>query len=96
MLITDKRRPGMLAKADAIIVTRSCFERLMRLQPTALVIPVSFTIEQQSIDFMRSRVHGSNNRAAFTIFRPVLRSVWLDARCRSRTENHPRSVLPVF
>jgi len=58
VLIADERLPGMLAKADAIIVTRSCFERLMRLQPTAPVIPVSFTIEQQSIDFVRSRVLG--------------------------------------
>jgi DNA-binding transcriptional regulator YhcF (GntR family) len=56
MLITDERLPGMLGKADAIVVTRSCFERLMHLQPLAPVIPVSFTIEQQSIDFVRSRV----------------------------------------
>jgi DNA-binding transcriptional regulator YhcF (GntR family) len=56
MLITDERLPGMLGKADAIIATGSCYKRLMRLQPLAPVIPVSFTIEQQSIDFVRSRV----------------------------------------
>src|SRR6266508_5062406 len=58
MLIADERLSGMLGKADAIVVTRSCFERLMQLQPLAPVIPVSFTIEQQSIDLVRSRVLG--------------------------------------
>ncbi|HEX5689473.1 MAG TPA: GntR family transcriptional regulator [Roseiflexaceae bacterium] len=58
MLIGDERLPGMLAKADAIVVTRSCFDRLMGMQPPVPVIPVSFTIEQQSIDFVRSRVLG--------------------------------------
>jgi DNA-binding transcriptional regulator YhcF (GntR family) len=56
MLISDEQLPSMLGKADAIIVTGSCLERLMRLQPLAPVIPVSFTIEQQSIDFVRTRV----------------------------------------
>lgn len=56
MLITDERLPSILGKADAIIVTRSCHDRLMSLQPQVPVIPVSFTIEQQSIDFVRSRV----------------------------------------
>jgi DNA-binding transcriptional regulator YhcF (GntR family) len=58
MLFTDERLPSMLGKADAIIVTRSCHDRLMHLQPQVPVIPVSFTIEQQSIDFVRSRVLG--------------------------------------
>ncbi len=58
MLFSDERLPSMLGKADAIIVTRSCHDRLMRLQPQVPVIPVSFTIEQQSIDFVRSRVLG--------------------------------------
>jgi DNA-binding transcriptional regulator YhcF (GntR family) len=56
MLITDERLPGMLGKADAIVVTGSCYERLIEQQPQAPVISVSFTIEQQSIDFVRSRV----------------------------------------
>jgi DNA-binding transcriptional regulator YhcF (GntR family) len=58
MLITDERLPSMLGKADAIIVTGSCYERLIGLQPQVPVISVSFTIEQQSIDFVRSRVLG--------------------------------------
>jgi GntR family transcriptional regulator len=58
MLITDERLPGMLGKADAIVVTGSCHERLIELQPQVPVISVSFTIEQQSIDFVRSRVLG--------------------------------------
>ena len=58
MLFSDERLPSLLGKADAIIVTRSCHDRLMRLQPQVPVIPVSFTIEQQSIDFVRSRVLG--------------------------------------
>jgi DNA-binding transcriptional regulator YhcF (GntR family) len=56
MLVTDERLPGLLGKADAIVVTGSCYERLLELQPQAPVISVSFTIEQQSIDFVRSRV----------------------------------------
>ena len=47
-----------LGIADAIIVTGSCYERLIGLQPQVPVISVSFTIEQQSIDFVRSRVLG--------------------------------------
>ena len=58
MLITDERLLGMLGKADAIVVTGSCHERLIELQPQVPVISVSFTIEQQSIDFVRSRVLG--------------------------------------
>ncbi len=58
MLIADERLPGMLGKADAIIVTGSCYDRLIILQPQAPVISVIFTIEQQSIDFVRSRVLG--------------------------------------
>jgi DNA-binding transcriptional regulator YhcF (GntR family) len=58
MLITDERLPSMLGKADAIIVTGSCYERLIDLKPQVPVISVSFTIEQQSIDFVRSRVLG--------------------------------------
>jgi GntR family transcriptional regulator len=56
MLITDERLPSMLGKADAIVVTGSCHERLIELQPQVPVISVSFTIEQQSIDFVRNRV----------------------------------------
>lgn len=58
MLITDERLPSMLGIADAIIATGSCYERLIGLQPQVPVISVSFTIEQQSIDFVRSRVLG--------------------------------------
>ncbi|MBI3942489.1 MAG: GntR family transcriptional regulator [Chloroflexi bacterium] len=50
------RLETVLAKADVLVVTRSCHERLMDFQPQAPVITVSFTIDQQSIDFLRNRI----------------------------------------
>ncbi len=56
-LMDDRSRlKTLLKKADAIVVTRSCHERLMALQPKAPVIMVTFTIDQQSIDFLRARI----------------------------------------
>ncbi|MSP11641.1 MAG: GntR family transcriptional regulator [Chloroflexi bacterium] len=50
------RLETVLAKVDVLVVTRSCHERLMDFHPQVPVITVSFTIEQQSIDFLRSRI----------------------------------------
>lgn len=44
---------SLFTKVDAIIVTQSCHQRLMQLQPAVPVISVAFTIEQQSVDFLR-------------------------------------------
>jgi DNA-binding transcriptional regulator YhcF (GntR family) len=46
----------VLARADAIVVTRSCHERLVALGIIQPVVTVVFTIDQQSIDFLRRRV----------------------------------------
>lgn len=51
---TQLRR--VLAEADAIVVTRSCHERLLALDLIQPVVTVVFTIDQQSIDFLRRRV----------------------------------------
>jgi DNA-binding transcriptional regulator YhcF (GntR family) len=56
-LIDDAARLRMLlTKADAIVVTRSCHGQLMTMQPKMPVIMVAFTIDQQSVDFLRERV----------------------------------------
>ena len=50
------RLQTLLSKADAIVVTRSAHERLMGLRPKQPVIMVVFTIDQQSIDFLRTQI----------------------------------------
>jgi GntR family transcriptional regulator len=46
----------VVAQADAIVVTRSCRERLLALGLAQPIVTVVFTIDQQSIDFLRSRI----------------------------------------
>jgi GntR family transcriptional regulator len=56
-LIDDKAQlKSLLKKADAIVVTRSCHERLMTLKPNIPVIMVIFEIDQQSVDFLRTKI----------------------------------------
>lgn len=57
-LIDDVAQLGrVVARADAIVVTRSCRDRLAALDIAQPTITVVFTIEQQSIDFLRRRLH---------------------------------------
>lgn len=61
-LIDDEPRlHTLLDKADAIIVARSCHARLMELKPQIPVVTVSFTIDQQSVDFLRKQIQGETN-----------------------------------
>lgn len=61
-LIDDEARvQTLLQKADAIVVTRSCHDQLMALQPHVPVIMVVFTIDQQSIEFLRARIEEPTN-----------------------------------
>jgi GntR family transcriptional regulator len=56
-LIDDEPRLRTLfEKADAIVVTRGFTQQLLALKPKAPVIPVVFSIEQQSIDYLESRI----------------------------------------
>lgn len=56
-LIDDEARvQTLLDKADAIVVTRVVHQRLVELEPRAPVIMVTFTIEEQSIEFLRGRI----------------------------------------
>ncbi|MBI5877903.1 MAG: GntR family transcriptional regulator [Chloroflexi bacterium] len=56
-LIEDSARlRAMHERAEAIVVTRSCMARLDALKPKAPVITVVFTIDQQSIDFLREQI----------------------------------------
>ena len=50
------RAQSLCAKADALIVTQMCYDRLMEMRPSAPVILVAMTIDQQSLDFLRARV----------------------------------------
>ncbi len=57
-LIDDAARlRQVIARADAVVVTRSCRERLAALDLAQPVVTVVFTIDQQSIDFLRQRLH---------------------------------------
>lgn len=56
-LIDDAARlRAMLARAEAVVVTRSCLARLDALKPKAPVITAVFTIDQQSIDYLRDQI----------------------------------------
>jgi len=56
-LVNDKQRlKKALNRADAIIVTRSCHALVSALKPKAPIIMVVFTIDQQSIDFLRTQI----------------------------------------
>jgi DNA-binding transcriptional regulator YhcF (GntR family) len=46
----------VLEQADAIVVTRSCRERLLARGLEQPLVTVVFTIDQQSIDFLRRRI----------------------------------------
>ncbi len=48
--------------ADAIVVTRSCLERLSTLDIAQPIVTVVFTIDQQSIDFLRRRLNDLNKQ----------------------------------
>lgn len=60
----DAQLAGVVEGADAIVVTRSCRERLMALGVTQPVVTVVFTVDQQSIDFLRRRVYELNELRA--------------------------------
>lgn len=56
-LIDDERQLARaLALADAMVVTRSCRARLAELDLDLPIVTVVFTIDQQSIDFLRRRL----------------------------------------
>ncbi len=52
----EPRMKMLLDKADAIIVTRVTYERLLHYQPRVPVIVVTFTVDQQSLDFLSTRI----------------------------------------
>lgn len=52
----DAQLRRVLDQSDAIVVTRSCRERLVALGVSQQIVTVVFTIDQQSIDFLRRRL----------------------------------------
>lgn len=64
-LVDDAPRVrAMQERAEAIVVTRSCADQLDEFKPKAPVITVVFTIDQQSIDFLREQVAARESTAA--------------------------------
>jgi DNA-binding transcriptional regulator YhcF (GntR family) len=56
-LIDDEAQlQQVIARADAIVVTRSCHDRLLAWGVAQPIVTVVFTIDQQSIDFLRRRI----------------------------------------
>lgn len=51
------RMQALLQDAEVIIVTRVTHNHLLEFEPTLPVIVVTFTIDQQSIDFLQTRIH---------------------------------------
>ncbi|MCW5850263.1 MAG: GntR family transcriptional regulator [Anaerolineae bacterium] len=57
-LVEDRGRlRSVMDKADALVVTRACLERVLALQPTMPVISIYYTIDQQSVDYLRQWIH---------------------------------------
>ena len=57
-LVEDKARlRSVMDKADALVVTRACLDRVQALQPTIPVISIYYTIDQQSVDYLRQWIY---------------------------------------
>lgn len=57
-LVADRSRlRSVIDKADALVVTRACLDRVLALQPTIPVISIYYTIDQQSVDYLRQWLH---------------------------------------
>ena len=52
----EARLNTLIEKADVIVVPFGVSQRLLALNPRIPVIPIGFTIEQQSIDFLANRI----------------------------------------
>lgn len=57
LIDNDAQLRHMLDQADAVVVTRSSRARLMALGLAQPIVTVVFTIDQQSIDFLRRRIY---------------------------------------
>lgn len=56
-LIDDRPRlRAVLERAAAVVVTRSCHEALLAFKPKVPVVKIVFTIDQQSVDFLKQRL----------------------------------------
>lgn len=54
------RMQALLQNAEVLVVTRVTHEHLLEFQPKIPVIVVTFTIDQQSIDFMQTRIQSQD------------------------------------
>jgi DNA-binding transcriptional regulator YhcF (GntR family) len=56
-LIDDAPRVrALLHKADAVVITRAFAAQLMRFKPEIPVVVVTFTIDQQSVEYLQGRI----------------------------------------
>lgn len=62
-LIDDGPRVKMLLqKADAVVITRAFAPQLMRFKPAIPVVVVTFTVDQQSVEYLNNRIRVENTR----------------------------------
>lgn len=54
---------ALLHKADAVVITRAFASQLMRFKPQIPVVVVTFTIDQQSVEYLQARIRQENARA---------------------------------
>ncbi len=56
-LIDDVPRvKTLLQKADAVVITRAFVPQLMRFKPDIPVVKVTFTVDQQSVEYLNNRI----------------------------------------
>lgn len=52
----------LLQKADAVVITRAFAPQLMRFQPEIPVVVVTFTVDQQSVEYLQNRIRQETKR----------------------------------
>lgn len=63
-LIDDAPRVRtLLQKSDAVVITRAFAPQLLRFKPTIPVVVVTFTVDQQSVEYLHNRIQQENKRA---------------------------------
>ncbi len=66
-LIDDAARvKTILHKADAVVITRAFAEQLMRFKPEIPVVVVTFTVDQQSVEYLNNRIQQENAKMLVT------------------------------
>jgi hypothetical protein len=63
-LIDDVPRvKTLLQKADVVVITRAFAPQLMRFKPEIPVVNVTFTVDQQSVEYLNNRIQAQVKKA---------------------------------